>query len=244
MAMRKRVKYFLTKFNFNLEFYRTLDRSFIRGYRNLINFDNNLKKEYFSKEKVKKLHVGCGDIILKGWLNADYYPKSDKILYLDATKRFPFNNDEFDYIFCEHMIEHIAYTEGMIMLSECFRILKSGGKLRISTPDLQFLIGLYSNDKSNLQCDYIKWAIDTFIRYSPCYQDTFVINNFVRDWGHKFIYDEKVLRASLEKLGFTNITRCELNDSASEELRNLENESRMPDGFLGLESMVLEGTKR
>ena len=71
----------------------------------------------------------------------------------------------------------------------------------------------------------------------------FVINNFVRDWGHLFIYDEKILRFSLEQAGFSNVIRCELNTSADEGLRDLEFEPRLPPGFLRLETMTLEATR-
>jgi hypothetical protein len=65
----------------------------------------------------------------------------------------------------------------------------------------------------------------------------------VRDWGHQFIYDEKTLRLSLERAGFTNIVRCDLNHSEIDSFKNLENESRLPAGFLKLETLTLEGTK-
>lgn len=105
------------------------------------------------------------------------------------------------------------------------------------------MIDLYGEPKSQLQMDYIKWATDAFVHAAPCYDATFVINNFVRDWGHLFIYDEKTLCLSLENAGFSNITKCDLNESADESLRNLENEQRMPKGFLKLESITLEATK-
>lgn len=129
------------------------------------------------------------------------------------------------------------------MLAECFRVLKEEGTIRLSTPDLSFLIDLYKDDKSNLQKEYIKWSTDTFIRDVHYYDDTFVINHFMRDWGHLFIYDEKTLRSSLEKAGFTRVTRCALNQSEDDSLRNLENEKRMPEGFLRLETITLEGRK-
>jgi len=62
-------------------------------------------------------------------------------------------------------------------------------------------------------------------------------------WGHSFIYDEKILRFSLEDAGFANITRCDLSKSEHAALTDMENEQRMPDGFLRLESLILEGTK-
>ena len=207
--------------------------------------DRKIIDGYFRDHKIRKLHIGCGKNILKGWLNSDYYPQSAEILHLDATQPFPFKDAEFDYVFSEHMIEHITYAEGRHMLAECHRVLKPKGKLRITTPDLSFLIALYQNDKrSDLQNQYIKWSINQFIPNAPFSEDTFVINNFMRDWEHKFIYDEKTLRYSLENAGFTEITKRHVNNSEDEHLRDLEYETRMPAGFLELESIVLEGTYR
>jgi predicted SAM-dependent methyltransferase len=167
------------------------------------------------------------------------------VLELDATQNFPFKDGIFSCVFSEHMIEHVPYAGGAAMLKECQRVLAPGGTIRISTPDLRFLIDLYlaGDRRSALQNDYIKWATDTFVRNAPGYDPVFVINNFVRDWGHLFIYDEKILRFSLEQAGFTNVTRQELNASPLEALRNLEFEPRLPSGFLRLETMTLEATK-
>ena len=211
--------------------------------RKLAGTDKKLVDDYFSKHQIIKLHIGCGSNILNGWLNTDLYSKDSQVNCLDATKPFSFNNDSFDYIYSEHMIEHITYIQGLQFLSECYRVLKPGGKIRIATPDLVFLIDLYKNDKSILQKDYIKWSIDKFIGAVTNYEDTFVINNFMRAWGHTFIYDEKVLHNSLGMMGFNGITKCALNESADEQLRYLENETRMPPGFLELESIIIEATK-
>ena len=200
-------------------------------------------ERYFSAHAMRKLHCGCGDHILDEWLNTDLFPHSESVLHLDATEPFPFGNEEFDYIFSEHLIEHISYSQGLQMLSECYRILRKNGKIRISTPNLAFLIDLYKEEKSDLQKEYLKWATEKFIKFAPCNDDAFVINNFVRAWGHQFIYDEKTLSASLKKAGFTRVTRCELNESEEGVLRNLENANRMPEGFLRLETITLEGTK-
>jgi predicted SAM-dependent methyltransferase len=200
-------------------------------------------QRYFAETPITKLHLSCGENILPGWLNADYLPVSDKIIHLDSGSPFPFPKPMFDYIFSEHMIEHMDIPKGFDMLCECYRVLKNNGKIRISTPDMQFLIDLYRPDKSELQLAYIKWATETFIKNAPYEDDIFVINNFVRAWGHQFIYDEKTLGSAMQHAGFSNIVRCNLNESNDQFLRNLENEKRMPPGFLKLESFTLEGTK-
>ncbi len=200
-------------------------------------------KRYLSTHEIRALHIGCGNHIINGWLNADLFPWSASLLHLDATEPFPFGAGEFAYIYSEHMIEHISYSEGLHMLSECYRIMRDGGIIRISTPDLKFLIDLYKDQTSASRKDYVKWATNQFIHFAPYEDAIFVINNFMRDWGHQFIYDEKTLAASLERAGFKCIARCELNESRHEVLRLLENEGRMPAGFLKLETMCLEATK-
>ncbi len=63
------------------------------------------------------------------------------------------------------------------MLKECWRVLKDGGKMRISTPDLAFLISLYQTDKSHLK-EFIRWLTRKIVDDAPFCDDTFVINYF------------------------------------------------------------------
>ncbi len=204
--------------------------------------DRQILTNYLHQNQVRKLHIGCGFNMIDGWLNSDYQPYPTDTLRLDATQTFPIEDNQFDYIFSEHMIEHLDYAGGASMLKESFRVLRKGGTIRVSTPDLPFLIDLYRQDKSPQQIEYIKWATDNFVPDTD-YDDVFVINNFVRAWGHTFIYDEKTLRSSMEKAGFTNITKCDLNQSTEAAFRNLENENRLPPGFLKMETLTLEGKK-
>jgi predicted SAM-dependent methyltransferase len=206
--------------------------------------DKRIIKRYSNKHRIKKLQIGTGDNFLEDWINSDIDLNSDKKIYLDARKPFPFEDSTFNYVFSEHMIEHLTYQEGMNMLSECYRVLTAGGKIRIATPNLQFLFDLYASNKSKLHNEYIKWTAKKInISCRVAFADTFVINNFFRKWNHKFIYDEKALRYVLEKIGFTDIKKYDLNKSDDEQLQGLENERRMPPGFLKLESIALEGMK-
>ena len=96
------------------------------------------------------------------------------------------------------MIEHISFSQGLLMLSECYRVLKEKGKIRISTPNLCFLLELYKADKSDFQKEYIRWSTETFIPDAPYDDAIFVVNNFVRDWGHLATYS------------FTTKTQCSM----------------------------------
>jgi predicted SAM-dependent methyltransferase len=215
-----------------------------RVRREIAGTDEKIIREYLKQQKTRKLHLGCGAHVLDGWLNTNVFTESHLVARMDATKPYPLDDDAFDYAFSEHMVEHISHEQGEQMFKECFRVLRDKGTIRITTPDLSFLIDLYRSDKTDLQKKYIRWAAETLGQRVPFPEDTFVINNFVRDWGHVFIYDEKTLRASLERAGFKKIVRCNLNESDHEALHDLENEEKMPEGFLKLESLSVEGTKR
>ena len=199
--------------------------------------------QYLRLNKVRKLHIGCGSNTLSGWLNSDFNPAAVGAMHLDATQIFPIGDNEFAYVFSEHMIEHISYAQGLQMLTECFRVMSDKGTIRISTPDLSFLIDLYKDQKSDLQKEYVEWSINRYMPEIDDYDETFVINNFVRNWGHTFIYDEKTLRSSMEKAGFIDVTKRALSESEDDALRNLENVQRLPEGLLRLETMTLEGRK-
>ncbi|MCA0303892.1 MAG: methyltransferase domain-containing protein [Proteobacteria bacterium] len=205
-----------------------------------------LREQYFAGTTTPRLHIGCGRHILPGWLNTDIHLQDPAlpVYLLDGTRDFPFADATFDSVFSEHMIEHIPYPDGLHMLRECRRVLKPGGVLRLSTPDLDFLLGLRRPDRSPLQEAYVRWASETNTPEAPeRTNEVFVINYFVRAWGHTFIYDAPTLVQSLRAAGFDDVQRCELGASSRPALCNLENEARMPAGFLRLESMVFEATR-
>jgi len=201
----------------------------------------------------RKLQLGCGRNWLEGWLNSDYFPRTSDILQLDVTVALPFENDTFDNIFSEHVIEHISYPEGAYMLKECFRVLKPGGVLRVGTPDLAFLVNLYREDeaasqsRTQIEQEFLEYFLANEIKdretNAPVDFDTYLINKFVRAWGHEFIYDEKSLRHMMKTLGFVDITRCEVMESEHQALCGLENIDRKPPGHIALETIVMESTK-
>ncbi|MEO6508386.1 MAG: methyltransferase domain-containing protein [Patescibacteria group bacterium] len=220
--------------------------------RNVIAYYANKKKirmakyeNYLKTHKIKKLQLGSASLGFKDWLNTDLEDRDEEILALDVTKKFPLKTSSIDYIFSEHLIEHVTFQEGQVMLKECFRVLKPGGVIRTATPNLKFLIELYTTEKKTaFQKRYIKWAVDANLKGLGIYEDTFVINNFVRAWGHQFIYDVKILKLALQKAGFKNIIICKPGESEDPHLQNLESHGTIiSKDFNNYETMVLEATK-
>src|ERR1022692_1971178 len=124
---------------------------------------NRKIQTYLDNSPLKKLQLGTSNSLLVGWLNTDVLPTSRKVVYLDATRPFPFDDDIFDYVYSEHMIEHIDHQSAVAMLHECFGVLKPGGKIRISAPDLKVLTGLHSKERTASQNHYIDWMTERFM---------------------------------------------------------------------------------
>jgi predicted SAM-dependent methyltransferase len=198
---------------------------------------------YLKSYPVCKLHVGCGGFALPGWLNSDLSPLNrGGIVNIDATERLPFLDNSFDYIFSEHFIEHLAYTEGRFFLSECWRVLKPGGVCRVATPRLELLIDLYT-DRAGRYDAYARSSFDRWVG-GDLFSRALVVNNFFHNWGHRCVYDYETLTGVLQRAGFARLTPCEIGESRHAPLRGLERHGALTSEELNqLETMVVEAEK-
>ena len=208
---------------------------------------------YIKKNSIRKIHIGCSHSTRDGWLATDLIPKSKDVVYLDATDRFPFGNETINYIFCEHMIEHINFLQARIMLKECYRVLKPGGKIRIATPDLDKYLSLIT-DSSNINNKKISdfYLDKLFTAYPNDSNAAFhILNLEMHSWGHQYLYNNDTLKDQLAYNKFKDITYCETSMSQDPNLQNLEMhaESAEKNGifdevdFFNFETVILEGSK-
>ena len=202
-------------------------------------------RSYLSSNMPKKLQIGTGHNTLDGWLNTDVVIRASGVIILDAKKRFRFGDQVFDFILTEHQIEQLTHSEARFMLSECFRVLRPGGKIRIGTPSLETLIGLYTDNKTPIQAEYIDWITDNFITGASERKDVAVINHAINGFGHKFIYDFETLKTSLHAAGFGDIVRCEIGASDSTELSGVDSHGSAvgDENMTRFETMILEATR-
>jgi SAM-dependent methyltransferase len=251
---------------------KTLEYQHMKTFEGALRDRQKYLEAYFREHEIVKLQIGAGNNRLDGWINSDLEPTSDQIIFINTLEKLPFDDHPVDYVFCEHMIEHINYQGGLFMLRECYRIMKPGGKIRIATPDAEKIAGLFDPQKTSNQKRYLEWSsrvgiglysfeksemkkrrpewdidpvhINTY--FPDASQDSvcFVVNNFFRSYGHQFLYDVKTLTAALCEAGFINVAQYSPGKSNDINLQGLEAHYRVIGQEMNFfETMVLEGTR-
>lgn len=202
-----------------------------------------------------KLQIGTGQFPTPGWLNTDIdptlwrasKPEGPPVIFLDATRPFPFADATFHYVYLEHVIAQFSYDTASRMLAECRRVLRPGGRIRIAAPDLARLLELYQhrNDPSPDEVAYVRWVADTLLGDRRRATAPFVLNNHFRAWGHQFLFDEETLRGLLTDVGFNDHRRYSVGESDAPELRGLETHGRAvgSDAMNAFGTMVVEAER-
>lgn len=157
-----------------------------------------------------KLHLGCGSNRLVGWVNIDIDSPVADLLH-DLTRPLPFADGSVERIYAEHMIEHIEYEEAAALICECRRVLAPDGVVRMTTPDLAWLVTTYASTITD------QWG-DLWQPRSP----GALLNEGMRSWGHRYLYDRADLRALFRSAGFADVIDCDWGVSADPSLAALE----------------------
>lgn len=89
-----------------------------------------------------KLHLGCGERYVEGYLNIDFPISAHTIqknniadLFADITN-LSYENGSIDEIRSHHLFEHFERPVALALLCSWSKWIRSGGLLRIETPDL------------------------------------------------------------------------------------------------------------
>lgn len=139
-----------------------------------------------------KLHLGCANSRIPGYYHIDFTPRPH-VDYVGNIGRLPFLKDySVSYIYCSHALQYFSYKEVPFVLTEWFRILKLGGKLRLSVPDFRKMMLVY--EKSGYLVETVTGPILGLWEISQ--------NEFIQ---HKIIFDHRLLTRFLAEAGFCNI---------------------------------------
>ncbi len=113
----------------------------------------------------------------------------------------------------------------------------------MTTPDLEKILSLYFVTQDG-QREYKSWALKHNDLPRVPRAECFIINHFMRAWGHRFIYDEATLTNSLLQAGFVNVRRFEPGDSDDPNLSGIERHGLwIGERANRFETMVLQAEK-
>ena len=167
-----------------------------RHFKNNKPIDINASQNY--------LNLGCGDNYIKGYINADFFyhykfwKKSIKRQEWQLDLRYPLNCDDgyFDGIFSEHTLEHLYPDDAKNLLEELYRVLRVGGRIRITVPDLEKYINFYNNydNESDFEAFHSNYS-------SKCA----AIRNMTQNYFHLSTWDFDELSKVLSLVGFGEI---------------------------------------
>ena len=186
-----------------MEFYLLRKR-----WGNRLNPWSRRKTRLLSQMNSVRLHWGCGSRILDGWVNIDGFPAPGIDFTMDLRGRLPFRDNSVQFIFTEHVLEHISHAAGRKVLAEFYRVLQPGGVARIIVPDLKSFCESYLNSDQEF---FEKVGVA-----GPNTADG--MNSLFYGHFHRYIYDFDALRASLEKGGFEHVEHSSHLGSSHPEL--------------------------
>ena len=168
-----------------------------------------------------KLHLGCGLQCIPGWLNIDL-AESDCNVDL-AKGRLPWESAVFDVAVGRHVIEHLELLDELMpLLRELRRVMKTGGKVWLSCPDIEKLCRSYLNYK---MVDLLEDRKKRFPQYSlgqippqhllndlfhQCSEpsDRYGFKPLDQRLGvHKNLFDFELLKWALEEANFSAVKR-------------------------------------
>jgi predicted SAM-dependent methyltransferase len=198
----------------------------LRGLWNQIRSALFLRYSSFHRRRLEKniqvrsidrLHAGCGNVFLPGWLNVTYEPREEYgrvketagtcVLNYNLLKPWPVGKDSIRFIAASHFIEHLDLNEGIWFLKESFRVMKSGGIIRLSCPDLE----LYAQNYVRGNKDFFEHKlIREWCTFSQAQTpgEIFAAKAYDSGGSHKWFYDFDSLKHILESAGFRHVRRC------------------------------------
>ncbi len=163
-------------------------------------------------ERPLKLHLGCGEKYLEGYVNIDF-PEGEhtvmkpKVDIKADIRTLSYPENSVDEIRSHHMFEHFTRAEVLKLLTRWRSWLKSGGVLVIETPDFATSSRFYLNTTSLKRRAQLARHI---------------IGSQEAGWAiHKDLWDKPKFSFILKKMGFENLKIRLLNNGLAKHAENL-----------------------
>ncbi len=119
----------------------------LRPIKNFTNYDYNFFI-ILSKIPFIKLILSNLSFIPKPYIELIDLAKNKKVIFCNVIVNIPEKKNSIDLIYSSHLLEHLDSKETDKFLSNCKKILKPNGILRLVVPDFDILIKNYLADRN------------------------------------------------------------------------------------------------
>jgi predicted SAM-dependent methyltransferase len=151
---------------------------------------------------ILRLHLGSGPSYKPGWVNVDLArPGRPVDLCWDLRRGLPFPEDSVDAVFSEHLWEHLRLSQGLSLMKECARVLRTGHTFRIGVPDLRLYVHAYGGTHNVI--DDVRPGLPTH---------GIALNELFYQHGHRAMYDEETLGLLILEAGFRSVVKCSFGE--------------------------------
>ena len=146
-----------------------------------------------------KIHLGCGLVYKKGYVNIDAYDDTvaDKVM---LAHKLEFEDNVASVIECIQMIEHLGAAKSIYALAEMFRILQPQGLLIIETPDIEKAFQRFLKKGEEDRKYLMNWI---FGLDSP-------------GMLHRYCFPSELLDRMLSEVGFVDVKITRINTKSNQ----------------------------
>jgi predicted SAM-dependent methyltransferase len=197
-----------------------------------------------------RLNLGCGAVHAPGWINVDgarrawvasRVPLLDHVLvrlrvwpptefsaatyFADLRRPLPWRTASASAVYLGEVLEHLVHEDAVRLLHECFRVLCSGGVLRLRVPDNARFWRNYVDQYDAVRALPRSAWNDAHARWVEMYFREICVR---RQWlgsfthFHKWMWDEVTLSVALTRIGFADVERRAFLDSAIPDVAAVE----------------------
>jgi predicted SAM-dependent methyltransferase len=187
-----------------------------------------------------KLNLGCGSDVRPGYTNIDFREIPGTTNVDLSVFPWPWERESCDEIMMLDFLEHFPYKQADQVLMECWRVLKTGGKLVVQVPDVEHCARALSFLPPFL-CNMCGWEFPLVDKREKYGQRFEVCENCGRSWSliaesavsrlyggqdykgnfHQAGFSKKYLREKLETCGgFSDIKEIERNENGESYFQN------------------------
>ena len=170
------------------------------------------------------LEIGANETSRTGWIATDISWRCQN--YLDVARTWPIKSDSINNIFADNVIEHLGIEANRKLFIEAFRVVKTGGTIRLITPNIGELVNQYRSGLA-ANVDLVKQLREDGYLIS---HDIDLLRFAFQDDGHHegYLWDFRSLASELERVGFSDVVQFALGVSHSPELQDTDSRVGLP----------------